>query len=183
MTFDTEPTAIDPVGVAHTAYETTEDAPHRKFADDAEAPVEIFEPYTAALAVIEEYHRLTVVYWPDRADRDALIDGNGIGAFAKRTPHRPNPLSICSCLLLDRTDRKLRVRGLDALDGSPAVDLEPALQAERGPGPTPFGAAESLTRSTTCGKIWHNSGVATAVRRRPRGPRCHRTTRPCVTAR
>ncbi|WP_206539050.1 TrmO family methyltransferase domain-containing protein [Natrinema salifodinae] len=56
---------------------------------------------------------------------------DGIGAFATRTPHRPNPLHICTRLLLDRTDWELRVRGLDALDGSPVVDPKPALQAEQ----------------------------------------------------
>lgn len=126
-----KPVRIDPVGVVHTPYESTEEAPHQGFADDAEATIDIFEPYAAALSGIEECHRLTVVYWADRADRDALVGGDGIGAFAKRTPHRPNPLSICTCLLLDRAGRNLRVRGLDALDGSPVVDLKPALQAER----------------------------------------------------
>ncbi|WP_306052102.1 TrmO family methyltransferase domain-containing protein [Natronococcus wangiae] len=117
-----------PVGVARTPYESPEDAPHQGFAADAEATIEVFEPYADALAGIDDCYRLTVVYWADRADRDALVDENGVGAFAKRTPHRPNPLGICSCLLPDRTGRELRVRGLD---GSPVVDCKPALQAER----------------------------------------------------
>ena len=126
-----ESATIRPIGVAHTPYESTEDAPHQGFADDADATIEIFDPYAPALAGIEECHRLTVVYWADRADRDALVDEDGVGAFAKRTPHRPNPLSVCTCLLLERTGRELRVDGLDALDGSPVVDVKPALQGER----------------------------------------------------
>ena len=131
MMSHTELATIVPIGVARTPYELTEDAPHQGFADDAEATIEVFEPYVEALAGIDECHRLTVVYWAGRADRDRLVGGDGIGAFVMRTPHRPNPLNICTCLLLDRTGRELRVRGLDALDGSPVMDVKPALQAER----------------------------------------------------
>ncbi|MFC4439123.1 MULTISPECIES: tRNA (N6-threonylcarbamoyladenosine(37)-N6)-methyltransferase TrmO [Natrialbaceae] len=119
-----------PVGVARTPYDSPEDAPHQGFAGDAEATIEIVEPYADALDGIDDCYRLTIVYWADRADRDSL-GRDGVGAFAKRTPHRPNPLGICTCLLLDRTGLELRVRGLDALDGSPVVDVKPALQAER----------------------------------------------------
>ncbi|SEW08955.1 hypothetical protein SAMN05216285_2114 [Natrinema salifodinae] len=75
MPSDIESATIDPIGIAHTPYESSEDAPHQGFADDAEATNEVFEPYAAALAGIEECHRPTVVYWADRADRDALVGG------------------------------------------------------------------------------------------------------------
>jgi tRNA-Thr(GGU) m(6)t(6)A37 methyltransferase TsaA len=122
---------VRPVGVARTPYETADDAPHQGFADDAEATVEVFERYADALDGVEDAVRLTVVYWADGADQGSLRGEDGVGAFAKRTPHRPNPLSSCTCTLLDREGRRLRVRGLDAVDGSPVVDLKPALQAER----------------------------------------------------
>jgi tRNA (Thr-GGU) A37 N-methylase len=83
------------------------------------------------LVGIQDVIRLTVVYWADRADRASLADESGVGAFAKRTPHRPNPLNVCPCTLLGRESRRLRVRGLDAVDGSAVLDLKPALQAER----------------------------------------------------
>ena len=122
---------LSPVGVAHTPYDTPEDAPHQGFADDAAATVEVFERYDDALAGIDDVVRLTVVYWADRADRESLQGEDGVGAFARRTPHRPNPLSVCTCTLLERDGRRLRLRGLDAVDGSPVLDIKPALQAER----------------------------------------------------
>lgn len=134
MTAPSDSTALPTpvaVGVARTPYDGRDAAPHQGFAAADEATIEIFEPYADALAGIEECLRVTVVYWADRADRDALVDEDGIGAFAKRTPNRPNPLGICTCLLLDRRGRELRVRGLDAFDGSPILDVKPALQAER----------------------------------------------------
>ena len=130
MSDDSKP-VLSPVGVAHTPYDTPEDAPHQGFADDAEAKVEVFERYGDAMAGIDDVVRLTVVYWADRADRASLRGEDGVGAFARRTPHRPNPLSVCMCTLLERDGRRLRLRGLDAADGSPVLDLKPALQAER----------------------------------------------------
>jgi len=127
-----DPTPVlSPVGVAHTPYETPEDAPHQGFADDAGASVEVFERYADGLDGIDDVIRLTVVYWAHRADRDSLVGDDDIGAFARRTPHRPNPLNLCTCTLLERDGRRLRLRGLDAVDGSPVLDLKPALQAER----------------------------------------------------
>ena len=122
---------LSPVGVAHTPYDTPTDAPHQGFADDAAATVEVFERYGDALAGIEDVVRLTVVYWADRADRESLQGEDDVGAFARRTPHRPNPLNLCTCTLLERDGRRLRLRSLDAVDGSPVLDLKPALQAER----------------------------------------------------
>ena len=130
MPDDSKP-VLSPVGVAHTPYETPEDAPHQGFADGAAATIEVFERYGDALAGIDDVVRLTVVYWADLADRDSLKGNDAVGAFARRTPHRPNPLSLCTCTLLERDGRRLRLRGLDAADGSPVLDLKPALQAER----------------------------------------------------
>lgn len=133
MPVDDEPT-LTPVGVAHTTYSTPEEAPHQGFADDAEATVEIFDEYADALAGVEDVLRLTVVYWADEADRTTQGpegEDADTGAFARRTPNRPNPLNICTCLLVDVEGTRLHVTGLDAVDGSPVVDVKPALQSER----------------------------------------------------
>lgn len=125
-----EPT-LCPVGVARTPYESPDDAPHQGFADGAEAEIEVFEEYADQLAGVEEVIRVTVVYWAHLADRDRQVGDDGQGAFARRGPDRPNPLAICTCMVLGVEGRRLRVGGLDAVDGSPVVDLKPALQAER----------------------------------------------------
>lgn len=122
---------VTPVGVARTPYETPDDAPHQGFADDAESEIEIYREYAGALAGIEDVIRLTVVYWAHLADRGATAGADGAGAFARRSPDRPNPLSICTCTLLGVDGRTLRVRNLDAVDGSKVLDVKPALQAER----------------------------------------------------
>lgn len=122
---------LDPIGVAHTPYETRADAPHQGFADDTESELEVFDAHADALAGLEDVLRLTVVYWAHEADRSPVVGDDGTGSFARRGPTRPNPLNICACTVLGVDDRRIRVRGLDAIDGSPLLDLKPSLQAER----------------------------------------------------
>jgi len=47
------------------------------------------------------------------------------GVFATRSPDRPNPIGMCLVDVLSVEGRTLKVRGLDALDGTPVVDLKP----------------------------------------------------------
>lgn len=122
---------LEPIGIARTPYETLADAPHQGFADDTEAVIEVDEVYADALAGAEELIRVTVLYWAHLADRTRRQEDDGVGAFARRGPNRPNPIAVCTCLVLGLDGRRLRVRGLDAVDGSPVLDLKPALQAER----------------------------------------------------
>lgn len=131
MTDATDGPVLTPIGIARTPYATPEEAPHQGFATDDETTIEVFERCEPALTGVDDVVRLLVVYWADGANRDSLVGDDGVGAFARRTPNRPNPLSVCACTLLGVKGRRLRVRGLDAVDGSPVVDLKPALQSER----------------------------------------------------
>lgn len=122
---------VVPIGQAHTPYATADEAPHQGFADNAEATLEVFEEYSDAIEGIADVLRLTVVYWADGADRSRHVGSDGTGAFARRSPNRPNPLSICICTVLGVEATRITVSGLDAVDGSPLIDLKPALQTER----------------------------------------------------
>ncbi len=48
-----------------------------------------------------------------------------VGVLATRAPHRPNPIGLSLVELVERRGNILKVRGLDALDGSPVLDLKP----------------------------------------------------------
>lgn len=97
--------------------------------------VRIFPEYSEALDGVASMDRLWVIYWMDRiteAERAALRvrpkhdGGRGLsGAFALRTPARPNPFGL-TCVELAACDGPvLTVRGLDALPGSPVLDIKP----------------------------------------------------------
>lgn len=131
MTDDVVPLELKPIGIARTPYVTSDDAPHQGFADDEEAVIKVDEAYADGLAGIDAVTRVTVLYWAHLADRTRQTGEDGVGSFARRSPNRPNPIAVCTCLVLGVDGRRLLVRGLDAVDGSPVLDLKPALQAER----------------------------------------------------
>ena len=75
-----------------------------------------------------------VLTWLDRADRDVLtVRPRGdatrapTGVFATRSPDRPNPIGLHRVTVLDVTGNRMRVRNLEALDGTPVLDLKPVL--------------------------------------------------------
>ena len=53
------------------------------------------------------------------------LDLGKVGVFATRSPHRPNPIGLTLVKLLSRKGRILKVKGLDAYDGTPVIDLKP----------------------------------------------------------
>lgn len=71
---------------------------------------------------------LDLVYWMDRADRDNLFsDEKKKGIFATLGPDRPNPMGITPVEVLDVAGNTLKVKYLDALDGSPVLDIRHSL--------------------------------------------------------
>lgn len=121
---------LRPIGVVHSPYRTRSDAPRQGRHREDESLLEIYEDYEAGLRDIERCSHLIALYWMDRGDGDRLRTrtpwGPEVhGVFATRSPNRPNPLGFCVVDLLERRGRVVKVRGLDALDGTPLLDLKP----------------------------------------------------------
>lgn len=127
--FDTN-LILKPVGTVHSNYESMNDAPFQgRFAAE-EAVLEIKKEYEEGLKDIETNKRLIVLYWADKAKRETLRTrtpwGPEVrGVFSCRSPSRPNPISICVVELIGRDSNRLTVKGLDAVDGSPVLDIKP----------------------------------------------------------
>jgi formylmethanofuran dehydrogenase subunit E len=118
------------IGVVHSRYRELGDAPFQGKHTKDESTLEVFEAYEPALLDIEHCSHLIVLYWQDKANRGVLQTrtpwGPKVhGVFATRSPNRPNPIGLCVADLLERRGRFLRVGGMDALDGSPLVDIKP----------------------------------------------------------
>ena len=122
------------IGVVHSPYKSLQQIPRQGFFSEEEAVIEIDGAYASALEYVEESAWLTVLYWAHLAERDRLVTTppsgtRSCGVFACRSPHRPNPLSLCAVKLLRREGGRLFVRHLDALDGSAVVDIKPYVDA------------------------------------------------------
>lgn len=118
----------DPIGVAHTPFETTDDAPRQGTRADVEGRLDVDAAYAPALAGVDAGQDLLVVWFAHEADRSLLVaDRRDRGVFATRSPARPNPICLTTCRVLAVEGTTLRVRGVDMLDGSPLLDLKPPL--------------------------------------------------------
>jgi len=95
----------------------------------------IKEDLTQYLEGVEEFSHILVVYWmhqlPQGRHPPAKVHPRGradlplVGLFATRAPFRPNPLGVCVARLLARNGNVLTVMGLDAIDGTPVIDIKP----------------------------------------------------------
>ena len=87
-----------------------------------------------AMRELETGSRVIVLTWLDRADRDTLaVHPRGdrsrpsTGVFSTRSQDRPNPIGLHTVEILAIEDTRIRVRNLEALDGTPVIDLKPVL--------------------------------------------------------
>lgn len=99
-----------------------------------EATVEIEVEFGPALRGIEAGDEVLVLTWLDRADREVLSthprDDRSrpeIGVFATRSPDRPNPIGLHRVRVVAVEGTRLRVANLEAVDGTPVLDLKPVL--------------------------------------------------------
>ena len=121
---------IHPIGRVRSPYREMKDAPRQGRLSDTVSEIVIDEHYLPGLEDVEKRSHLIVLSWFDRADRSSLWatppgEKTGHGVFATRSPNRPNPVAFSVVDLLGREGNVLRVRGLDALDGTPVVDIKP----------------------------------------------------------
>jgi tRNA-Thr(GGU) m(6)t(6)A37 methyltransferase TsaA len=124
------------VGTVQSPLRDAATAPKQGDEGAPEAWITFAEEVAAALEGIAEGDELLVLTWLDRADRDVLrvhprddVTRPATGVFATRSPDRPNPIGLHRVTVLEVAGTRLRVRDLEALDGTPVVDVKPVLRA------------------------------------------------------
>ena len=102
--------------------------------EQVESRLEMLPEHLARLDGIEAYsHVLVVTYLdvaegaPEKPESLTLASGRSYGIFATRSQLRPNHLGVSAVELLARDGATLSVRGLDAIDGTPVLDIKPYL--------------------------------------------------------
>ncbi len=125
--------ALHPIGVVHSPYTDTAQVPKGPGArHDAEGVLDIGAEFEAGLTDIEGFSHLYVLWHCDRADGYDLLSQPPMadrphGVFATRSPRRPNAIGLTVVALQGREGRRLQVRGVDMLDGTPILDIKPYL--------------------------------------------------------
>ena len=98
----------------------------------------IIDPDLAeALDNLDEFSHIIILYWMHRIDHlrgfpikvhpKGRRDKTPVGVFASRSPDRPNPIGKTTVRLIARQGNKLKVEGLDAINGTPVIDIKPYL--------------------------------------------------------
>ena len=124
---------LEPIGYVRSGFTDTAAIPKGLGAQhDAEGVLEILPELEAGLADVEGFSHLYVLWIFDRAGAAELTayppsDNRPHGVFATRSPQRPNPIGLTIVELVSRDGTRLRVRGIDMLDGTPIVDIKPYL--------------------------------------------------------
>ncbi|MBN2005540.1 MAG: tRNA (N6-threonylcarbamoyladenosine(37)-N6)-methyltransferase TrmO [Anaerolineae bacterium] len=120
---------LTPIGVIHSPYRQRGDAPRQGRLSGNEITLEIYPQFADALKDVARCSHLIVLYWGDRANREILQSRTPfsevpVGVFSSRSPNRPNPIAFCVADLIRQEENRLIVRGVDALDGSPLLDIK-----------------------------------------------------------
>jgi tRNA-Thr(GGU) m(6)t(6)A37 methyltransferase TsaA len=98
----------------------------------------VFDPrYAEAVADLQVGQDVLLLTWLDRADRNVLsVHPRGdptrprSGVFNTRSPDRPNPIGLHRVTILHIEATRLQVRNLEALDGTPILDVKPVLEPQ-----------------------------------------------------
>ena len=126
---------VRPIGVVRSELRTTADAPNQAFEGAPEAVLEIDPTLAEALHLVEPGDELIVLTWLHLAGRETLQThprgDEGIpltGVFRTRSPDRPNPIGLHRVTVTARESaNSLRVGALEAVDGTPIIDLKIAM--------------------------------------------------------
>lgn len=125
---------IEPIGVVRSELHGLAAAPRQGDEGAPAAWLEITRAAAPGLAGITVGDELFVLTWLHHAQRDVLHvhprndrSRPWTGVFATRSPDRPNPLGLHRVVVLEVAGPRLRVTPLEAIDGTPVIDIKPVL--------------------------------------------------------
>ncbi len=119
-----------PIGFVESDFKGIQDDPD--IFHETISRIRILDDFAEGLFQLERYGRLYVIFRFDRAEGYRLVihprgDANRPerGVFATRSPYRPNPIGLSVVELVGIDGNVLTVRDLDAIDGTPVLDIKP----------------------------------------------------------
>ncbi|HVI52945.1 MAG TPA: tRNA (N6-threonylcarbamoyladenosine(37)-N6)-methyltransferase TrmO [Candidatus Sulfotelmatobacter sp.] len=127
---------LHPIGVVRSELKQRENAPHQGFLGAPEAWLELDDSVLSGLDGLAAGMELILLTWLHLSRRDQLratprrSDGSRkeTGVFSTRSPERPNPIGLHRVELLKISGNRLKVAPLEALDGTPLLDIKPLLK-------------------------------------------------------
>ncbi len=132
---DNDEIIYSPIGIIHSSFNTETGAPRQGILmPETKGEIEIFKPYREALETLDEFEYIIVVYhfdkvrtWESHVNPPASTHEHDFGLFSTRSPKRPNPIGLSIVKLESINNGILHIRGIDAFEGTPVLDLKPYL--------------------------------------------------------
>ena len=128
---------LRPVGVVRSELRGRDRAPMQGDEGAPDAWIELRPEVVSAAASLARGDEVLVLTWFHEADRSVLeVHPRGdparplTGVFSTRSPDRPNPVGLHRVRVLAVEARRIRVGPLEAIDGTPVIDLKPVLQTD-----------------------------------------------------
>jgi tRNA-Thr(GGU) m(6)t(6)A37 methyltransferase TsaA len=125
---------INPIGVIRSELTNREAAPRQGYEGAPDAWLEVNSTVAKGLEGIAAGNEIILITWFHLAQRDILkVHPRGNqnvplrGVFAIRSPDRPNPLGLHRVTILEIAGNRLKVGPIEAIDGTPVVDIKPVL--------------------------------------------------------
>jgi tRNA-Thr(GGU) m(6)t(6)A37 methyltransferase TsaA len=135
---DADSNALQPIGIVRSSLKDRKEAPNQGSEGAPDAWIELTPSVLEGMEGIEVGDELIVITWLHEARRDVLkTHPRGdesvpiTGVFATRSPDRPNPLGLHRVSVLEIAEGGLKVGPLEAIEGTPVVDLKPVLRTSR----------------------------------------------------
>ena len=126
--------SLSPIGFLHSPIKEREEAPRQGREGAPDAWLEVNATVAEGLETLAVGDEIIVITWLHKAQRNTLKvhprnDENTplTGVFATRSPDRPNPLGLHRVTILEIADKRLKVGPIEAIDGTPVVDIKPVL--------------------------------------------------------
>jgi tRNA-Thr(GGU) m(6)t(6)A37 methyltransferase TsaA len=136
MTGDLDSYPLHAIGIVRSPLRDRNKAPNQGSEGAPDAWIELAPSVQEGLDRIEAGDELILITWLHESRRDVLkTHPRGdesvplTGVFATRSPDRPNPLGLHAVTVLEIAGRELKVGPLEAVDGTPVVDIKPVLRA------------------------------------------------------
>lgn len=125
---------INPIGTIRSTLKDRSQAPRQGSEGAPDAWVEILPDVALGLSGIAVGDHLIILTWFHQSQRSILqVHPRGesqnplTGVFATRSPDRPNPIGLHRVTVLEIAEGRLRVGPIEAIDGTPIVDIKPVL--------------------------------------------------------
>jgi tRNA-Thr(GGU) m(6)t(6)A37 methyltransferase TsaA len=129
--------SLQPIGIIRSSIRGRKGAPRQGFAGGVDAWVELDPSVEDGLLGIEPGQEVILITWLHQSARDTLQvypkwnpELPLTGVFLTRSPDRPNPLGLHRVRILEVDGTRLKVGPLEAIDGTPVVDIKAVLKEE-----------------------------------------------------